>query len=48
MLYGGITVVAPENMVDQWAIYAWFYLGIPGLVYGLIGDRIAGTFRNDT
>ena len=47
-LYGGFTVLAPEIMGDRWGIYAGFYLGLFGLVYGLVGDKIRGAFRNDT
>jgi len=47
VLYGGFTVLAADIMGDRWAIYAGFYLGILGLVYGLVGDRVGGVFRND-
>jgi len=47
VLYGGFTVLASDIMGDPWAIYAGFYLGIFGLVYGLVGNRMAGVFRND-
>lgn len=40
VLYGGFTVLAPDILGDRWAIYGGFYLGIFGLVYGLVGDRI--------
>lgn len=46
-LYGGFTVLAPDIMGDRWALYAGFYLGLFGLVYGLVGVRIVAAFRND-
>ncbi|WP_092735048.1 hypothetical protein [Halopenitus persicus] len=47
-LYGGFTVLAPDILGDRVAIYAGLYLGIFGLVYGLVGDRVVGAFQNDT
>jgi hypothetical protein len=46
VLYGGFTVLAPEILGDRWAIYASLYLGVFGLIYGLVADRVAGAFRN--
>ena len=48
VLYGGFTVLAPKILGDRWAIYAGLYLGVFGLIYGLVGDSVAGAFRNDT
>lgn len=44
VLYGGFTVLVTDIMGDQWAIYAGFYLGIFGLAYGLVGDRVVEVF----
>lgn len=47
VLYGGFTVLAPEILGERWAIYGGLYLGVFGLIYGLIGNRVVGAFRND-
>jgi hypothetical protein len=47
VLYGGFTVLAPDILGDPVAIYAGLYLGLFGLVYGLVGDRVVGALQNN-
>ena len=48
VLYGGFTVLEPDMMGETWALYIGFYLGLFGLIYGLVGVRIVEGFQNDT
>ncbi|QLD84417.1 hypothetical protein HWV23_01395 [Natronomonas halophila] len=45
-LYGGFTILSPDIMGERWALYAGFYLGLIGFVYGLVGVRIVAAFRD--
>lgn len=48
VLYGGFTILETDMMGETWAFYIGFYLGLFGLIYGLIGVRIVEAFRSDT
>ncbi|SDY93259.1 hypothetical protein [Halopenitus persicus] len=48
VLYGGFTILDTDMMGETWAFYIGFYLGLFGLIYGLIGVKIVEGFRNDT
>ncbi|GGO00407.1 hypothetical protein [Haloarcula pellucida] len=48
VLYGGFTILSTDMMGELWALYIGFYLGLFGLVYGLVGGRIVAAIRNDT
>jgi hypothetical protein len=47
-LYGGFTTLAAYQTSETWALHAGFYLGLFGLIYGLVGVGIVEAFRNDT
>ncbi|GGL65521.1 hypothetical protein GCM10009039_24240 [Halocalculus aciditolerans] len=47
VLYGGCRIIESDIMGESWALYAGLYLGLFGLVYGLVGVRILERFRND-
>lgn len=46
-LYGGFTILSSDIMGERWALYAGFYLGFFGLVYGLVGVKIVAAFRSE-
>jgi len=46
-LYGGFTELAGNLTSEAWALHAGFYLGLFGLIYGLVGGWIVGAVRND-
>jgi drug/metabolite transporter superfamily protein YnfA len=48
VLFGGFTGLETDVMGETWALYGGFYLGLLGLVYGLVGTEVIGAIRNDT
>jgi hypothetical protein len=48
VLYGGFTILATDMMGETWAFHIGFYLGLFGLIYGLVGVRLVDAFQNNT
>ncbi len=47
LLYGGFTVMSPDLSSYPLYLHAGFYLGVLGLVYGVVGSIVVNARRDE-